>query len=93
MSEVAKPLTTSAVDSTAENTPNNNEAEQRKQLFESTTTSGMGGSGDTTDNNEQRNVDAFYQVVWPVLEKEGGWTLVRFYCSIFLVVCVELVRL
>ncbi|KAK1732349.1 hypothetical protein QTG54_016979 [Skeletonema marinoi] len=78
MSEVAKPLTTSAIGTTAENTPNNNEAEQRKQLFESTTTSGMGGSGDTTtSNNEQRNVDAFYQVVWPVLEKEGGWTLVK----------------
>mmetsp|Transcript_32399 Transcript_32399/g.48312 ORF Transcript_32399/g.48312 Transcript_32399/m.48312 type:complete len:614 (-) Transcript_32399:34-1875(-) len=38
----------------------------------------MGGSGDTTtSNNEQRNIDAFYQVVWPVLEKEGGWTLVK----------------
>jgi len=54
----------------------------------------MGGSGDTTtSNNEQRNVDAFYQVVWPFLEKEGGWTLVRFYCIIFLVVCEELVGL
>ncbi len=43
----------------------------RKQRLESITTSGM--------NGEQRTIDAFYEVMWPILEKEGGWTLVRSY--------------
>lgn len=70
--EVTKP-----VDGTT--TVENTEQKKKKQLFESATTSGMGGGSeddtDTTDTTK-KNVDAFYQVLWPVLEKEGGWTMV-----------------
>jgi hypothetical protein len=40
----------------------------RKQRLEAMSTIGMKG---------QRTIDAFYDVMWPILEKEGGWTLVR----------------
>ena len=57
-----------------------------KQQLELHTTSGMKGSDKDT---KERNVSAFYKVVWPILEKEGGWTLVRF-CFIFVyVLCVS----
>ena len=59
-----------------------------KQQLELHTTSGMEGSLNALDKDKdtkERNVTAFYNVVWPILEKEGGWTLVRvnillFYC-------------
>ncbi len=82
MSQVAKPVDITVI----ENTSSNDEEQKKKmmkqnnnkQLFDSTTTSGMGGgSSNNDDNSTKRNVDAFYQVLWPVLEKEGGWTLVR----------------
>ncbi len=59
-----------------------------KQQLELHTTSGMEGSDKDKDTKE-RNVTAFYNVVWPILEKEGGWTLVRCfnYCSF--IVCVK----
>mmetsp|Transcript_21193 Transcript_21193/g.33296 ORF Transcript_21193/g.33296 Transcript_21193/m.33296 type:complete len:669 (-) Transcript_21193:52-2058(-) len=87
MSQVVKPVDITVIENTS-----SNEEEQKKmmmkqnnnkQLFESTTTSGMGGGSSnnddttTTDNSTKRNIDAFYQVLWPVLEKEGGWTLVK----------------
>ena len=69
---------------------NNNIIEQlskahRRTLFESTTTKGMGPNS----SSEQDNVDAFYKVLWPVLEKDGGWSLVRSF--VFAVTFVGLV--
>ncbi len=76
-SEVAKPVVGTGP---TENKPS--EQQKKKQLFESATTSGMGGGSDennTDTASTKKNVDAFYQVMWPVLEKEGGWTLVRLF--------------
>ena len=61
-----------------------------KQQLELHTTSGMKGSAsgpDTKDTKKERNVTAFYNVVWPILEKEGGWTLVRFIDILLLYCC------
>jgi len=55
----------------------------KQQLLESSTISGMEGKGGGSSSSsssldiKERNVTAFYQVVWPLLEKEGGWTLVK----------------
>ena len=50
---------------------------------------GSEGSDKDKDTKE-RNVSAFYNVVWPILEKEGGWTLVRVNTALLLyVLCCE----
>ena len=55
-----------------------------KQQLELHTTTGMEGSGsDNNTDTKERNVTAFYNVVWPILEKEGGWTLVRVNILLF----------
>ena len=63
-----------------------------KQQLELHTTSGMAegsASGPDTKDTKERNVTAFYNVVWPILEKEGGWTLVRVNTALLLyVLCV-----
>ena len=56
-----------------------------KQQLEWHTTFGMEGSLSNALDTKERNVSAFYNVVWPILEKEGGWTLVRF-CFVFVYV-------
>ena len=66
-----------------------------KQQLEWHTTSGMAegsASGPDTKDTKERNVTAFYNVVWPILEKEGGWTLVRILIFCFIIVCLVSVK-
>lgn len=57
----------------------------RKQRLEAMSTIGMKG---------QRTIDAFYDVMWPILEKEGGWTLVRIMpkYTIIIIIIVHIIN-
>ena len=67
---------------------------ERKEYLESIVTSGLqqdhdsngneGNNEDGKNKNEHTNttniIEAFYNIAWPILESEGGWTMVRFSC-------------
>ena len=84
----AMPLTTTTTDSIP-STTNKNEPTTKQQL-EASTTSGMEGEGSSSSSEtKERNVTAFHQIVWPILEKEGGWTLVRIEPSLLYILLLD----
>ena len=69
---------------------------ERKEYLESIVTSGLqqqqqdSNENDNIEDGKNKNeqhttttsniIEAFYNIAWPILESEGGWTMVRFVC-------------
>jgi hypothetical protein len=76
---------------------------ERKEYLESIVTSGLPhhprqqqdnieGIEDEKNKNEQHHttnniIEAFYNIAWPILESEGGWTMVRLELFFALTFC------
>ena len=59
---------------------------ERKEYLESLVTSGLQQQQDHDNSEDGKNknehtttniIEAFYNIAWPILESEGGWTMVR----------------
>lgn len=71
-------------------TTNEKKMNERKEYLQTLVTSDLlledderknkNGHNNTNNNNI---IEAFYNIAWPILESEGGWTMVRF-CFFFL---------
>ena len=67
------------------NNKSSEEKNERKEYLESIVTSDLLLEDDERKNKNEHNntnnnniIEAFYNIAWPILESEGGWTMVRF---------------
>ena len=64
-------------------TTNEKKTNERKEYLQSLVTSDLLLEDDERKNKNGHNnnnniIEAFYNIAWPILESEGGWTMVRF---------------
>lgn len=69
-------------------TTNEKKMNERKEYLQSIVTSDLLLEDDERKNKNEHNntnnnniIEAFYNIAWPILESEGGWTMVRFFLT------------